>query len=147
MNLVRWNPYNDMLTFRDRMNRFFDDPMSPIVRKIEDSSLCHWNPAVDVYEEEDNMVIKAELPGIDRENISVDLKDRTLTIKGERADEQEVKEEHFYRRERIHGRFERSFTLPADVGADKISADYKDGVLKVTVPKPEAHKPRQISIQ
>ncbi len=84
--------------------------------------------------------------GIDKEGIEIDVKDRVLTLKGERSSENEVKDDNYYRRERCVGKFERAFTLPADVDPDKIKADYKDGVLKVDIPKPEEKKPRQITI-
>jgi HSP20 family protein len=92
-------------------------------------------------------VITAEIPGVDKKDISVDVKDRVLTLRGERSSDNEVKEDRFYRRERTFGKFERSFTLPAAVDPDNIKAEYRDGVLKIEVPKPEGHKPRQINVQ
>jgi HSP20 family protein len=108
--------------------------------------MLNWNPVVDIYDNEDNIVIKAELPGIDKENINVDVKDGVLILKGERSSDNEVKKDKYYRRERMFGKFERAFNLPADVDPDKIKADYTDGVLKIDIPKPEERKPKQITV-
>jgi HSP20 family protein len=124
----------------------FDDVFYPINRDEVELSMGSWNPVVDVYDNDDSIVIKAELPGIDKEGIEIDVKDRVLTLKGERSSENEVKNDNYYRRERSFGKFERAFNLPADVDPDKIKADYKDGVLKIDIPKPEEKKPRQITI-
>jgi HSP20 family protein len=105
-----------------------------------------WYPAVDMFDDGDKLVIKAELPGMDKKDISVDIEDRVLTLSGERDYDNEVKEENYYRRERAQGTFKRVFNLPADVNSDKIKADFKDGVLKVEIPKPEEKKPKQITV-
>ena len=146
MNLVRWNPFNEMVDLRNRMNRLFGDSLLPAFEGREDLSLSRWNPAVDIYEDDDAIVIKAELPGIDKDNITIDVKGRVLTLKGERNSENEVKEENFYRRERVYGKFERAFTLPAGIDPETVKADFKDGVLKIDLPKPEEEKPKQITI-
>ena len=146
MNLVRWNPWNEMPSIRDRFNRLFDDNLFPVDRSEKTLGLSAWNPSVDIYEDDDNIVIKAEIPGVEKDAIHVDVKGRVLTLKGERRNESEVKEDRFYRREMSYGRFERAFTLPAEADPEKIKADFKDGVLKVKVPKPEEHKPRQITV-
>jgi HSP20 family protein len=146
MQLVKFSPVRDMFSFRNRINHIFDDVFYPINRDEVEFSMGSWNPVVDVYDNDDSIVIKAELPGIDKEGIEIDVKDRVLTLKGERSSESEVKDDNYYRRERSFGKFERAFTLPADVDPDKIKADYKDGVLKIDIPKPEEKKPRQITI-
>jgi HSP20 family protein len=105
-----------------------------------------WNPAVDLYEKDDYYVIKAELAGVNKEDIAIDLKDRVLTLSGKRSFENEVKQENYHRRERSYGKFQRAFTLPADVDSDKIKAEFKDGLLQIEVPKPEAQKPKQVTI-
>jgi HSP20 family protein len=135
-----------MMNLQDRINRFFDDPYFRPFSGDDAASLGTWNPMVDIYDENDKIVIKAELPGIDKKDISIDLKERVLTLKGERSADNEVKEDRYYRRERTYGRFERSFTLPAGLDPEKIKADYKDGVLKIEVMKPEEEKPKQITI-
>ena len=146
MELVRWNPRRDLFGWHNQMNRMFDDFFSPAVSGSENVSMRDWLPVVDIYDNNDTIVIKAELPGVDKKDITVDVNARTLTLKGERATDNEEKADDYYRRERSFGKFERSFTLPADVDPDKIKADFKDGVLKLNIPKPEAHKPKQISI-
>jgi len=146
MNLVRWNPWREMPTLPGRFNRLFDDPFFRIGRMADDSNLGMWNPAVDLYEKDDHFMIKAELPGVDKNDIKIDLKDRLLTLSGERTYDNEVKEENYYRRERSYGKFQRAFTLPTDVDSDKIRADFKDGVLEIEVPKPEEKKAKQVTI-
>jgi HSP20 family protein len=146
MNLVRRNPWGNMFTLQNRMNHFFDDASYPVFKGDEELAMCNWNPVVDIYDNDNNIVIKAELPGIDKKDIVIDVKDRVLTLKGERSLDNEVKEENFYRRERAFGKFERAFTLPTDVDSGEIKADFKDGVLKIDIPKPEKQKPKQITI-
>ena len=146
MQLVRWNPMNEMFSLRRPLNRMFDDFFLPGTT-TEDGSLTRgWNPVVDIYDNEDKIVIKAELPGVNKKDIEIDIKDRVLTLKGERSADKELKEDNYYRREMTYGRFERSFNLPAEVDPDKVKADYKDGILKVEVPKPEHKKPKQITV-
>ncbi len=146
MQLVRFNPMREMFNVRNRMNHIFDDFFSPTLKGDQEASLWNWKPVVDVYDNDDNIVIKAELPGVDKENIDIDVTGRFLTLKGERSVENEVKEEKYHRKERAYGKFERVFTLPAEVDSEKIEADYKDGVLTINIPKPEKEKPRQITI-
>ena len=146
MNLVRWSPWKDMTTLQNRINRMFDDPFFRTGRMVDDASLGMWNPVVDLYEKDDKFVIKAELPGVEKKDIRIDLKDRVLTLSGERSHDNEVKEENYYRRERSYGKFQRAFTLPADVDSDKIKAEFKEGVLQVEVPKPEEIKATQVTI-
>jgi HSP20 family protein len=146
MQLIKWNPARDLFSLRHNMNGLFDDFFYPSRRTVENDGLWNWNPAVDIYEEADNIVVKAEIPGMDKDQITVDVKDRVLTLKGERSEDKEVNEERYFKRERTYGRFERAFTLPADVKTEEIKAEYKDGVLKVLVPKPEVQKPKQITV-
>ena len=146
MNIIRWNPTSDMLSLRNRMNHMFSDFFHPIAGEDREMSMWDWNPVVDIYENGNNIVIKAELPGVDKENIHIDVKDGVLTLKGERSSDNEVKENNYYSRERRSGKFERCFTLPGKVDAEKISAGYKDGVLKIDIPKPEEYKPKKITV-
>ncbi len=146
MELVKWNPVRDMFSLRNRINSMFDDFFLPSSSVESEWGLGSWNPRADVYDDKDSIVIKAELPGVDKKNIHVDVKDRVLTLSGERSEEKKVKEDNYYRRERTFGRFERSFTLPGEIDPDKIKADFKDGVLKIEIPKPEEQKPKQITI-
>ena len=146
MNLVKWNPWREMPTLPGRFNRLFDDPFFSLARMADESGPGSWNPAVDLYEKDDHYMIKAELPGVDKNDIKIDLKDRLLTLSGERTYDNEVKEENYYRRERSYGKFQRAFTLPADVDSDKIKAEFKDGVLQIEVPKPEEKKAKQVTV-
>jgi len=146
MDLMKWNHRRDVSEMQNRLHRFFDDGFFSPMMLNDDLSMGSWNPNVDIYDEDDKLVIKAELPGLDKKDVSVDVKDRILTLKGERKNEHEVKEERYFRREMSYGRFERSFVLPADVDPDKIKADFKDGLLTIEVPKPEERKPKKIAV-
>ena len=146
MNLVKWSPWREMPTLQNRFNRLFDDPFFRVGQMDDDAGMGLWNPAVDLYEKDDHFMIKAELPGVDKKDIKIDLQDRILTLSGERTYDNEVKEENYYRRERSYGKFQRAFTLPADVDSDKIKAEFKDGVLQIEVPKPEEKKAKQVTV-
>lgn len=146
MELVRWNPWREMFSTRSRANRIWDEFFYPDAGQAGKAMDWNWNPVVDVYETDEHFVIKADLPGIDKKDIALDVKDRILTLKGERQVDEEVQKENTHCRERIYGRFERAFRLPNHVDGDKITADYKDGVLRVEIPKPENVKPKQITI-
>jgi HSP20 family protein len=148
MAINRFDPFRDLAILQDRMNRFFNDAnQGALVRREEDVlSRGTWMPAVDVYEQESELVLKAELPGLKREEIDVTVENSTLTIKGERKLEQEIKQDNVHRVERAFGSFSRSFSLAPKVDASKISADYKDGVLTLRLPFREDAKPRTIKI-
>jgi HSP20 family protein len=148
MALVRWDPWTTLPTLQDRINRLFDDAFPTRTPSREDEmSLLDWRPTVDTYEEGDNIVIKAELPGVKKRDVSIDVKDNVLTLKGERKHDENIREENYYRRECAYGKFQRAFTLPDAVDPNKIEASYKDGVLKVTVPKTEESKAKKIEIK
>lgn len=146
MELMRWNPTRSLFSVPSRFDALFNDFFSPARADADQEGLWGWNPAVDVYENDNAIVVKAELPGVTKDQITVDVEGRILTLKGERKSENETKEDNYYRRERAYGRFERSFTLPTEVDPDAIKAEYKDGVLKIEVPKPESKKPKQITV-
>ena len=146
MNLVRWNPWREMSTLQHRMNSLFNEPFFRSGSEDDELHMGSWLPVVDMFDDDDKIVIKAELPGMDKKDISVDIENRVLTLSGERNYDNEVKEDNYYRRERAYGRFKRAFNLPADVDSDQIKADFKDGVLKVEIPKPEEQKPKQITV-
>jgi HSP20 family protein len=146
MDLIRWNPLNEMVSLRERLNRLFDDSLFPTDWSKEDAAMGIWSPAVDLFEKNDHLVIKAELPGIEKKDISVHMKDGVLTLKGERKHENEVQDGNFYRREMSYGKFQRSFRLPGDVDPEKITAQFENGLLTIEVPKPEQHKPKQIAV-
>jgi HSP20 family protein len=146
MQLTRWNPIRDMYNFHRRMNHMFDNAFTPTIEENEPLSMWNWKPAVDVYDNDNTIVIKAELPGVDKKDIVVHVTGKFLTLKGERSSENEVKKDKYHRKERSYGKFERIFTLPVEVDPDKITADYKDGVLKIDIPKPEEQKPKKITV-
>lgn len=145
MAIVRWSPFRDVVGLRDEMDRLFDNFFA---RSGERGAFdTPWAPTVDIYETKEAVVIDAELPGMKQSDIEVSVTDNTLTIKGEKKQEKNTQEENFHRVERIYGSFSRSFTLPVGVHAEKIKANYKDGVLKITLPKAEEVKPKQIPIE
>ena len=146
MELVRWNPMRDMFSVKNRMNRLMDDFFIPSPYFRRENTTWDWNPSVDIYNEDNSIVLKAELPGVEKDDINIDVKDRVLTLKGERSIDNEVKEESYYRRERSFGKFERRFSLPENVNADDIKADYKDGILRIEIPKPVEVQPKQITV-
>ena len=145
MAITRWDPFRDLNILQDRMNRLFDDT-GRTWRPDEPSATTTWSPAVDIFETAGEIVVKAELPGVDRKDISLHLENNVLTVKGERRFEKETKEENYHRVERAYGGFSRSFSIPATVDEEKIRADYKDGILKIILPKKERAKPKQIRI-
>jgi len=147
MAIVRWEPFRDLVSIQDRMNRIFDEAFRVRTGGEEDWALGgNWAPAVDIYEHEGNIVLKAELPGIDPKDVDVRVENNVLTLRGERKVDSEVKREQYHRVERAYGSFTRSFTLPNVVDTEKIKAEYSDGVLRVTLPQREEVKPKQISI-
>lgn len=140
--LSTWTPFDRLASLRDEVNRLFDFSWPS-----RDSGLFSgWSPALDVFDDKDNFVVKAELPGLKKEEINLSLHDGVLTISGERKRETEKKEGESFRSERYFGKFQRSVTLPAAVDAGKVSASYKDGVLTVELPKAEEAKPKQIAV-
>lgn len=146
MAVVRWSPMRDIMSVRDEMNHLFNEVFSR-PRDEEGTWLSGaWTPPVDIYETSDALVLKAEIPGFSKEDVSVELKDHTLILKGERQREAEVKEENYQRLERAYGTFQRSFLLPTTVDQEKVKASYKDGVLELRLPKVEAAKPKRIAI-
>lgn len=145
MAVVRWDPFRDINVLQDRMNRLFEDAGRGW-KTDEPVSANTWSPAVDIFEAQGEIVVKAELPGMDRKDITLNLENNVLTLKGERRFEKETKEENYHRIERAYGGFSRSFSIPATVDEEKIHADYKDGVLKIILPKKEQAKPKQIRI-
>jgi HSP20 family protein len=148
MAIVRFDPFRDMLTLQERMNRLFDESVRTIARPgaEEDWSMGAWSPAVDIYEQNGTIVLKAELPGVEPKDVDVRVENNVLTLRGERKLEGEVKRESYHRIERSYGGFTRAFTLPAAVDTDKIKAEYKDGVLRMTLPKRDEARSKQIAI-
>jgi len=146
MAITKWDPFRDLMILRDRMNRLFEDIVSS--PRTEDSEIIQstWSPAVDIYETENELVLTAELPGVDEKDVEIKIEDNTLTLKGERKFEKETREETYHRIERAYGSFYRSFSLPNYIDQDKISAEYENGLLKVHMPKKPEVKPRKVKI-
>ena len=145
MAVVRWDPFRDLNLIQDRMNRLFDDS-GRTWRNDEPAATTSWSPSVDIFETEGEIVVKAELPGMERKDIALHLENNVLTLRGERKFEKETKNENYHRIERSYGNFSRSFSIPATVDEEKIRADYKDGVLQIVLPKKDQAKPKQIRI-
>lgn len=146
MALAHWNPARDFLSVRDEMNRLFNQVFGRTAGDVESWLSGTWAPPVDIYETDETLVIKAEVPGFAKEDLHIEINDNTLTLKGERQADSTVKEEQYHRRERAYGAFQRSFLLPAMVDQGKVQAMYRDGVLELRLPKAEAAKPKRISI-
>ncbi len=145
MAIIRWDPFRDFVTLRDRMNRLFDET---VTRRGEESDLMStaWAPSVDIYETENELVMNAEIPGIEENDVEVKIEDNSLTIQGERKMEKETKEENYHRVERSYGGFYRTFSLPHYIDQEKIKAEHNNGVLKIRLPKKPELKPRNVKI-
>jgi len=146
MNLMTMDPFRLL----NRQSRLFDEPFAmlrPFLPAEETLPYTAWTPPVDIYETDKELVLKMELPEITKENVHVTVENNVLTIRGERKLEEKVDRENYHRMERTYGEFLRSFTLPPFVDGQKIMADFKDGILKVTLPKTEAARPKQIEVK
>jgi HSP20 family protein len=138
--VVRWDPYRDITALRDEMNRLF-------TRSLGDTAGgSAWTPAMDIFDTQDAVVLKAELPGLTPEDIDIEIDDNVLTVKGERRFEDTVEDGRYYRLERAYGTFSRTVTLPQGVKSEEVSADFDNGVLHVRVPKADEVKPRKIAV-
>lgn len=146
MTIIKWDPFRNIAILQDRINKLFDDSFPCTGDSDEDLNLCAWNPAVDIYETDDGVVITIDLPGVNKEDVMVEMKDDVLTISGHRFDDDKIDEERYFRRERTCGGFQRAFTLRSIVPPDSIKAKFKNGILRVEIPKPEAETPKQVSV-
>ena len=140
--LSNWTPFNRLATLRDEFDRLFDFSWP----SRDTGLLGGWSPALDVYDDKDNLVVTLEVPGMKKEEIEISLHDGMLTVSGERKDEREQTEGQAFRSERYFGKFQRSLSLPTAVNANKVKASYKDGILTIHLPKAEEAKPKQISV-
>ena len=145
MAITRWRPFRDVVSVQDEMSRLLDDIFGQRPARVQWTDGA-WNPSVDVTEDEDSVVVKAEMPGLNKDDVKISVHDSILTLKGEKKQEKEEKEADYHRIERSYGSFCRSFQLPTTVRTDKIKANYKDGVLSITLPKTEEVKPKEIPI-
>ena len=145
MTITRFDPFREMAALQERVNRAFGD----VSRRYDDDLTVrgNWTPSVDIYETHNHtLVLKAELPDVSREDIDLRVENNTLTIQGSKKMDKEVKEQQYHRIERVYGNFTRTFTLPPTVDAGKIGAEFKNGVLTVTLPLRDDAKPRQIQV-
>ena len=146
MTVFRWDPFKNIVTLQDRINRLFDESFPRTPGGDEEMADCAWRPLVDIYENEDGVVIQVDLPGVSKADTTVEVKDNRLTIHGSRQMQSSVKDEQYYRRERICGSFQRSFALRYNISPDTIKASFKDGVLSIVIPRPSEEKPKKVSI-
>jgi len=146
MAIVRWNPVRDLLGLQEEMNMLFGDFLGPAARGNE-PGIVRWAPRVDIAEQNGTYELTADLPGLKKDDIKIELHDNVLTVKGEKKVEEDKKEKNYRLAERYYGEFMRAFTLPDNVNKDGIEAEFKDGVLKLTIPKTEQPKPREIEVK
>ena len=152
MKLIRWQrpetttwpAFGRLSSLREEIDRLFEAPLSELA--FPSQVFSGWTPALDMHEDKNNIVVKAELPGMKKEDIDVSLHDGCLSISGERRSETKHEDAEVYRAERFVGRFQRTVVLPASVSADKVKAQYTDGILTITLPKTEDAKPKQINV-
>jgi HSP20 family protein len=146
MAILRFDPFRELIALQDRMNRIYEESVRSRGTEEGEFASGSWAPPVDIYETQDALLVKAELPEVKREDIEIRLENGVLTIRGQRKLSDELKNYQCYRMESQFGPFSRSFSLPRTVNPDKIEASYKDGVLSITIPKREETKARQIQI-
>lgn len=147
MTLVRWDPFRELEEMSDRLNRMFTRPAVPAKNGKEALTVADWTPTVDISETEGEYLIKAELPEVKKEDVKVTLDEGVLTLTGERRQEKEEKNTKYHRVERSYGSFVRSFSLPDLVDETKVKAEYRDGVLRLHLPKSEEAKPKAIEVK
>ena len=145
MSIVRYDPFRDLRSLQDEVNRLFSTNLS---RSFGEEGMARgaWNPSVDIYENKDQIVLEAELPGMKREDFDLSIENNVITLRGERRFEKQDEGDNYHRVERSYGSFARSFTLPQTVQADEVTAEYRNGVLRVTMPKREEVKARRIEV-
>lgn len=147
MALIRWDPTRELTSLQSEMNRlftsFFDEPTQT---GGNGGAMRRWIPAMDLVETDEHFVLRADLPGLGEDDVSIEMEDNVLTVSGERKAEHEDRKEGYYRVERAYGSFARSLTLPEGVDADAVAASFDKGVLEVRIPKPEERKPRKVAI-
>jgi HSP20 family protein len=146
MALARWTPMGNLQSFQEEMNRMFHDFFRGGEGGDQGWASGAWTPPVDIYETEDALVLTAMLPGVSKDDVSIEVHNNTLLLRGERKPASAVSDERYYRRECVYGPFQRSFVLPATVDQGKVQATYHDGLLELRLPKVEAAKPRRIAI-
>ncbi len=147
MTLVRRDPISELRTLQEDFNRVFSSVFPRLFSHEEGLSGGGWSPSVDIYENEEAFTLEADLPGVKPEDFKLSIENRTLTLQGERRFEKKSESDNYHRVERSYGSFTRTFTLPSTINVEEVQAEFKDGILRVTLPKREEVKPRQIQIQ
>lgn len=142
--MTAWRPFQELEEMEQRFEDLFGRSFMPVWRRSPSSD--EWMPSIDMYEKDDKLIVKAELPGMKMEDIDVSVTDSNLTIKGEKKSSEEIKEDDYYRSECTYGSFYRSIPLPSNVDADKVEADYMDGILEVSIPKIPEAQPKKIKV-
>lgn len=146
MNLIKWDPFRELEDVSNRLNRIFGQSPARTEADNEMLSLADWMPSVDISETETNYLIKGEIPGVKKENVKITIQDGMLTIQGERKQEKEEKGKKFHRVECCYGSFMRSFRVPDDADENKVKAEFKDGMINITLPKSEKAKAKAINV-
>ena len=146
MSINRYDPFRDLRTLQQEVNRLFTGNLP---RSFDDEGIARgaWSPSVDIYENKDHIVLEAELPGMSREDFDLSVENNVITLRGERHFEKKEDTDNYHRVERAYGSFVRSFSLPEDADENKVSADFKDGVLQVHLPKSEKARPKNIEVK
>lgn len=139
----KWEPFRELVSLRDDMDRFFKSFFGSSLEEVEG----FWAPVIDIEEDNDNYYVRAEIPGIKKEDVKISVRGNAISVSGERKQESETKNKTFHRVERSYGRFRRTVTLPSEIDADTVKATYKDGILTITLPKPESAKPKEIEVE
>ncbi len=142
--LRKWDPFRELISMRDDMDRLFNTFFG---RHLTEEAEGTWLPIVDIEEDNESFVVKAELPGLKKEDVKISVRGNLLTISGERKKEEETKNKTYHRVERLYGKFSRTISLPSEVDMSKIKAIYKDGILHITLPKLETMKPKEIEVE
>lgn len=147
MTLMKWDPFKDLLSLQDKINRLFEDSLTKIHFRDEELSFGAWSPPADMYETGKKIVVKMELPGMEATDFNVSVHSQNLVVKGERRFKKEVKQEKFHRVERVYGSFQRIFPLPDGADTTNIDAKFSNGVLEVSIPKTEKARTKQLKIE
>jgi HSP20 family protein len=145
MSVIKWDPFRGISGLQDRVNDLFEESFG-CSGGNDERGLCAWRPLVDIVDTGEGIVLKAEIPGVEKSDVDIEVRDNVLTIRGERRLDPETPEEHYLRRERCLGPFQRSFALHHGVAPDQIRAVFKNGVLEITLPRPQTDKPRRVTI-
>jgi HSP20 family protein len=145
MTMIKWSPAREIASLQQGINRLFEDVFSQS-GDYDSDTMGGWRPPVDIIDTEAAIIIYAEIPGVDKSVVDIEVKENVLSISGERTVDNAVGNGSYMRSERVFGKFARSFALPAMIPTEKITASFKDGVLKITIPKPEQEQPRRVSI-